>query len=261
MWLIIGLGNPGSQYARNRHNVGFRLAEALADANGFQPERQKYQGLLREGKIGSQKCLILRPQTFYNDSGKSVGAAQKFFKIPVENVIVLHDELDLAPGKVRVKIGGSAAGNNGLRSIMGQIGDGFTRVRIGIGHPGHKSAVTGHVLGNFTQDDLTDWVEDLDRAFVAGFAHLFADDKDGNAKFMSTIAQALVPQRAGPTTAPGNLPPPKLAKKSPTKPDKAEPIADKAEANPDTATQHKKSDKKSGNAFTEALRGLLNKKD
>ncbi len=259
MWLIVGLGNPGAEYARNRHNVGFRLVDALADAHSFSPERQKYNGLLREGKIGTQKCMILKPQTFYNEAGKSVAAALKFFKIPVDQLIVVHDELDLAPGKVRIKNGGSAAGNNGLKSIIPQVGDGFARVRIGIGHPGAKAKVTGHVLGNFSQTELADWVEDLDRAFVEGFPFLLSDDKDANAKFMTTIAQALVPQREGPTKAPKDLPPPRKKKKQETL-QADEPSTDKKQKTPEQK-QTNQSEKPAGNAFSEALRGLLSKKE
>ena len=155
--LWVGLGNPGPQYALHRHNVGFMALDAIAELHGFGPEAKKFQGWLREGRIGGQKILLLRPATFMNESGRSVAEALRFYKLEVEALTVFHDELDLAPFKVKVRTGGGLAGHNGLRSINQHIGPDFRRVRIGIGHPGHKDRVTGYVLGNYAkaeQDDL-----------------------------------------------------------------------------------------------------------
>ncbi|HBK90219.1 MAG TPA: aminoacyl-tRNA hydrolase, partial [Parvularcula sp.] len=157
MLLIVGLGNPGEKYARHRHNVGFMAVDAIAGAHRFGPERKKFQGVIREGEIGGVKFLSLKPQTFMNDSGLSVGAAMRFYKIEPADVVVFHDELDLAPGKIKAKIGGGLAGHNGLKSIAEHIGEEFRRVRIGIGHPGDKARVTGHVLGDFSKADQ-DWL-------------------------------------------------------------------------------------------------------
>lgn len=157
--LWVGLGNPGPQYALHRHNVGFMVLDTLAEVHGFGPEQKKFQGWLREGRIGGTKVLLLKPATFMNESGRAVGEALRFYKLGLEALTVFHDELDLAPFKVKVKQGGGTAGHNGLRSIDQHLGAEFRRVRLGIGHPGHKDRVTGHVLGNYPKaelDDLTD---------------------------------------------------------------------------------------------------------
>ncbi|MDF8335429.1 aminoacyl-tRNA hydrolase [Novosphingobium cyanobacteriorum] len=159
MQVWVGLGNPGPQYALHRHNVGFMALDTIAEVHSFGPVQKKFQGWVQEGRIGTQKVLLLKPATFMNESGRSVGEALRFYKLGVEALTVFHDELDLAPFKVKVKQGGGTAGHNGLRSIDKHLGPDFRRVRIGIGHPGHKDRVTGHVLGNFAkteQDDLTD---------------------------------------------------------------------------------------------------------
>lgn len=193
MLLITGLGNPEAKYAGNRHNAGFMAVDEIADFHGFGPERQKFSALIREGVLtgpaGRVKALILKPQTFYNDSGKAVQAAAKFYKIPLENIIVLHDELDLAPGKVKVKNGGGAAGNNGLKSISAHLGPDFRRVRIGIGHPGDKSRVTNYVLSDFSKAERQDWADELIRAIAAEFGHFAAPDAE--AKFLSALALRL----------------------------------------------------------------------
>ncbi len=160
MILFVGLGNPGKSYARNRHNVGFMAADALAEAFSFGPFKKRFQGQLAEGKISRNKVFILKPETFMNRSGPSVSEAVRFYKIPLKNVYVFYDELDLAPGKVRVKEGGGAAGHNGLRSLIAHVGEAFKRVRIGIGHPGHKDLVHGYVLTNFPREDQV-WVKAL----------------------------------------------------------------------------------------------------
>lgn len=153
MWLLVGLGNPGAKYARNRHNVGFMVADAFASAHGFAPFAKKFQGEIAQGNVSGEKCLLLKPQTYMNESGRSVGEACRFYKIPPEKVIVFYDELDLVFGKVRVKQGGSAGGHNGLRSMDAHIGKNYWRVRIGIDHPGHKERVTGHVLSDFSKKE------------------------------------------------------------------------------------------------------------
>ncbi len=177
MLLLVGLGNPGSEYARHRHNVGFMAVDAIADRHGFSDERRKFKGLLREGRLGLEKTLVLKPLTFMNVSGEAVAEAVNFYKIPPEDVVVFHDELDLAPGKLRMKTGGGHAGHNGLRSISASpTGTDFRRVRIGIGHPGHKARVNGHVLGNFSADDQ-DWLQPvLER--IAEHAPLLAERDD-----------------------------------------------------------------------------------
>lgn len=192
MLLLVGLGNPGDKYARHRHNVGFMAADAIAAAQGFGPARAKFQGELREGVLGGDRALILKPLTFMNDSGRSVGEAARFYKIEPKDIVVFYDELDLAPGKLRIKTGGGAAGHNGIRSIDAHIGNDFRRVRIGIGHPGDKSRVTGHVLGDFAKADEA-WLAPMLGA-IADAAPLLAET-DGN-KFATAVAQKLAPERA-----------------------------------------------------------------
>ena len=159
MQLWVGLGNPGPQYALHRHNVGFMVLDTIAEVHRFGPVQKKFQGWLQEGRIGTEKVLLLKPATFMNESGRAVGEAMRFYKLGLDALTVFHDELDLAPFKVKVKQGGGTAGHNGLRSIDQHMGADFQRVRLGIGHPGHKDRVTGYVLGNFAkteQDDLID---------------------------------------------------------------------------------------------------------
>ena len=157
MQLIVGLGNPGGKYAGNRHNAGFMALDAIAAGNGFSPWRKKFQGQASEGVVettsGPKKLLLLKPETFYNEAGRSVGEALRFYKLDAEALTVFHDELDLAPGKFRLKQGGGHAGNNGLRSIKAHVDSDFRRARIGIGHPGDKSKVTGWVLSDFPKAD------------------------------------------------------------------------------------------------------------
>lgn len=161
MILICGLGNPGAEYAKNRHNVGFMAVDEIAADHGIGPFKSKFQGEFAEGRIGSHKVALLKPQTYMNNSGQSVAAAAKFYKIPPANIIVFFDELDLEPGKTRAKKGGGNAGHNGLKSIDAHLGTPeYWRIRIGIGHPGDKARVTGHVLGDFAKAD-GDWLEKL----------------------------------------------------------------------------------------------------
>lgn len=190
MKLIVGLGNPGGQYARNRHNIGFMAAEAIAAAQGFAPWRGKFQGLIAEGRLGADKALILKPETYMNLSGDSVRAALTFYKLTPADVIVLHDELDLAPGKLRLKMGGGHAGHNGLRSIAAHLGPDFQRLRMGIGHPGDKRLVHNHVLGDFAKADES-WLDPL-LAAIAAEAPLLAAD---GARFLTAVAARLAPPR------------------------------------------------------------------
>jgi len=157
MQIWTGLGNPGPKYALHRHNVGFMALDVIADMHGFGPVQKKFQGWVQEGRIGTQKILLLKPATFMNESGRAVGEAMRFYKLDLDALTVFHDELDLAPFKVKVKQGGGTAGHNGLRSIDKHLGADFRRVRLGIGHPGHKDRVSSYVLGNYAkaeQDDL-----------------------------------------------------------------------------------------------------------
>jgi PTH1 family peptidyl-tRNA hydrolase len=184
MQVWVGLGNPGPQYALNRHNVGFMVLDTLAEVHGFGPVQKKFQGWVQDGRIGNERIVLLKPATFMNESGRAVGEALRFFKLGTDRLTVFHDELDLAPFKVKVKQGGGTAGHNGLRSIDQHGGPDFRRVRIGIGHPGHKDRVTGHVLGNYAKaegDDLATMLGAIARAapWLAG-----GDDT----RFMNDVA-------------------------------------------------------------------------
>ena len=193
MLLIVGLGNPGADYARHRHNIGFMAVDALAEAYRFTSWRSKYSSEIAEGQIGGVKVMLQKPMTYMNRSGHAVAQAVNFYKLDLEDVLVLHDELDLAAGKVRIKPGGGVAGHNGLRSIADCLGSrDFRRVRFGIGHPGDKARVTGHVLGNFSKDDQ-DWLAPLLDAFVAA-APLLAEGDDAGC--MNKIALMTKPPKA-----------------------------------------------------------------
>lgn len=193
MKLIVGLGNPGAKYARNRHNIGFMAVDRIAQDHGFASWKSRFQGQLSEGRLGQAKVLLLKPGTFMNRSGQSVGEAMRFYKLTPEDVIVLHDELDLAPGKARVKQGGGHAGHNGLRSIHGHIGEAYGRVRLGIGHPGRKEAVPGYVLHDFPKAD-EEWLEDLLRGISDGAVALAEGD---GGRFMNAVALRTAPPRPG----------------------------------------------------------------
>ncbi|MFO1256281.1 MAG: aminoacyl-tRNA hydrolase [Sphingomonadaceae bacterium] len=184
MQLWVGLGNPGPQYALHRHNVGFMAVDTLAEVHGFGPVQKKFQGWLQEGRIGGQKVLLLKPATFMNESGRAVGEALRFYKLGTDALTVFHDELDLAPFKVKVRSGGGLAGHNGLRSIDQHLGPDFRRVRIGIGHPGHKDRVTGHVLGNFAKAEMDDLADML--GAIAAEAGWLA--KGDDVRFMNDVA-------------------------------------------------------------------------
>ena len=187
MQLWVGLGNPGPQYALHRHNVGFMALDTIAEVHGFGPVQKKFQGWLQEGRIGGKKLLLLKPATFMNESGRAVGEALRFFKLDISALTVFHDELDLAPFKVKVRTGGGLAGHNGLRSIDQHLGPDFRRVRIGIGHPGHKDRVTGHVLGNYAKAEMDD-LADMLGAIAAEADWLARGDE---ARFMSELALRL----------------------------------------------------------------------
>lgn len=197
MKLLIGLGNPGARYARNRHNVGFMAVDAIAERHGLGPWRRRFQGETAEGRIGGEKVLLLKPQTYMNESGRAAGEAARFFKLSPADVIVFHDELDLAPGKVKVKQGGGHAGHNGLKSLTAHCGAEFWRVRIGIGHPGDKAKVTAHVLGDFAKADA-EWLDPMLDAIGAAAPALVSGNE---AKFASDVAQAMHDVRA-PSKAP-----------------------------------------------------------
>ena len=183
----VGLGNPGAQYAMHRHNVGFMALDAIAATHSFDPPKKSFRGWAQQGRIGAQRILLLKPETFMNDSGRAVRAAMDFFKKDVGDITVFHDELDLAPFKVKVKTGGGTAGHNGLRSTEAHVGNAFRRVRIGIGHPGHKDRVTGHVLGNYAKAE-TDDLADMLGAISAEAEWLATGD---DVRFMNEVARRL----------------------------------------------------------------------
>ena len=194
MLLLVGLGNPGPKYENNRHNVGFMAVDALHDRYGKGPYRSKFGGHLAEAEIGGEKVHLFKPATYMNASGRAVRGVTRFFKIKNRDVTVLYDELDLVSGKIRVKRGGGAAGHNGIRSISANIGPEFRRVRIGIGHPGDKDRVTGHVLGNFTKADRG-WLNGMLMAIVQAAPVLVEGD---DARFMSDVALITNPPREKP---------------------------------------------------------------
>ncbi len=187
MQLWAGLGNPGARYALNRHNVGFMAVDAIAEVHGFEPWRKAFQGWASAGRIGGQRILLLKPATFMNESGRAIGEALRYHKLDATALTVFHDELDLAPFRVKVKTGGGTAGHNGLRSTDRHLGPDFRRVRLGIGHPGHKDRVTGHVLGNYAKAEI-DPLNDMLGAVAAEAAWLAEGD---DARFMSEVARRL----------------------------------------------------------------------
>ena len=194
MRLFVGLGNPGSDYAKNRHNIGFMAVDEIVHRYSFAPFRSKFQGQLCEGKIAGQKVLILKPTTYMNESGKAVQAVMGFYKLPIQDIIVFHDEMDLVAGKIRMKTGGGHAGHNGVRSIQSHIGSGFQRVRLGVGHPGDKEKVVGHVLKDFSKADQQ-WLDKMIEA-IGENADLLIKGEDSG--FMSKVSLALNPPRPKP---------------------------------------------------------------
>ena len=185
--LWVGLGNPGAQYALHRHNVGFMAADTIAEVHGFGAVQKKFQGWLQEGRVGGVKVLLLKPATFMNESGRAVSEALRFYKLGTEALTVFHDELDLAPFKIKVRMGGGLAGHNGLRSIDQHLGPDFRRVRIGIGHPGHKDRVSGYVLGNYAKAEM-DPLADMLGAISAEAEWLAKGD---DVRFMNDVALRL----------------------------------------------------------------------
>jgi PTH1 family peptidyl-tRNA hydrolase len=196
MKLLVGLGNPGAKYAQNRHNIGFMAMDQIAADHGFSPWRAKFQGQTCDGRLGSMRITLLKPATFMNLSGQSVGEAMRYLKLSPEDITVFHDEIDLAPGKVRLKTGGGHAGHNGLRSIHGHIGPDYHRVRMGVGHPGHKDAVPGYVLRDFPKADAQ-WLDDELRGLSDGITDLIGGD---GARFLNAIALRVVPARSSKST-------------------------------------------------------------
>ena len=190
MRLLAGLGNPGPRYARNRHNVGFMAVEAISQRHAFSGFRNRFKGEIGEAAINGERVLLLKPQTFMNASGESVGEVARFFKILSSEIVVIHDEIDLRPGKLRVKRGGSSAGHNGLRSIDSVLGPDYWRVRIGVGHPGVKELVQPYVLQNFTGEEVTGWVEPLLEAIAETISLLVGGAPDA---FMSEVARRIGP--------------------------------------------------------------------
>jgi PTH1 family peptidyl-tRNA hydrolase len=200
MRLLVGLGNPGSRYAGNRHNIGFMAIDAVAGRHGVAGFRSRFKGELADAPIGGERRLLLKPQTFMNDSGESVAETARFFKVAPAEIVVIHDEIDLRPGKLRVKRGGGNAGHNGLRSIDAQIGPDYWRVRIGVGHPGVRELVQPYLLRDFAAEEVTLWVKPLLAAVAETIALLLSDMPDA---FMSEVARrfrapdpALVPEMA-----------------------------------------------------------------
>ncbi len=204
MRLLVGLGNPGPRYAYNRHNIGFLALDDIAERHGFSPWRKRFEGECADGSIAGEKVVALKPMTFMNESGRSVGQALRYLKLTPPELVVLYDEIDLAPGKIRVKQGGGAGGHNGIRSIDQHIAVDYWRVRLGIGHPGLKHLVHGHVLSNFSDEEEA-WLDPLLEA-VAKEAPLMV--KGDMAAFMSRVSQALLPPK-----------PPKPDKAAPAKAD------------------------------------------
>ena len=217
MILFVGLGNPGPKYAGTRHNIGFWAVDRIADDHGFSPWRSKFQGVISEGRLGSQKVLLLKPETFMNLSGQSVGEAMRFYKLDPGDVTVFHDELDLAPGKVKIKTGGGHAGHNGLRSTDAHIGPEFRRVRLGIGHPGRKDMVSRYVLHDFAKTDQ-DWLEDLMRGISKGASDLAIGDQG---RFLNAVALARPPAEAKPKSANVRIQAPEPAPQPAAKPPKS----------------------------------------
>lgn len=191
MMLFVGLGNPGAEHARQRHNIGFMAVDEIVRRHGFAAGGARFQGATFEGRMADKKILALKPMTFMNRSGQSVGEAMRYYKLEPKDVVVFYDEIDFAPGKMKVRTGGGAAGHNGIRSLISHIGPDFRRVRIGVGHPGDKDRVHGHVLSDFSKSDA-DWRDPLIDAIAEEAPHLAAGD---DARFMTAVALRLAPEK------------------------------------------------------------------
>ena len=200
MLIIAGLGNPGNQYAGNRHNIGFMAADAIADKNAFSPWSKKFKGLIAEGSLAGEKVLLIKPQTFMNLSGESVGEAMRFYKLTPADLVVIYDELDLMPGKARIKTGGGSGGHNGIKSIDAHCGNDYRRLRLGIGHPGAKERVHGHVLGDFAKADA-EWLEPMLDA-LAQNAGLLAHGEDSQLMNKLALSKGPAPAKPEPKPAP-----------------------------------------------------------
>lgn len=211
MKLFVGLGNPGGEYARHRHNVGFMALDKIADAHGFGAWRRRFQGETAEGTIGGERVVLLKPMTYMNESGRAVGEAARFLKIPLEDIYVFHDEIDLAPAKLKVKSGGGNAGHNGLRSITAHMGNDYTRVRIGVGHPGSKDAVAHYVLHDFAKVEYS-WLDPMLDAMADSAPFLAKGD---SARFLSQVA---LKTRDEDESAAEESPPPPKARPAPRNP-------------------------------------------
>lgn len=190
-WLIVGLGNPGREYELNRHNIGFLAVDQLVEKYGVGSDKKAFQSIVHSGSINGTQVLFVKPQTYMNVSGEAVGAAARFYKVPIENIIVLHDELDLAANTIRIRQGGGSAGHNGLKSIDQHAGNNFWRIRMGIGHPGDKDRVTGHVLGNF-KDEEFEWLEPLLKTLTDNFGLMLNGQ---SAKLASLLAPKKTEQK------------------------------------------------------------------
>ncbi len=191
MKLLVGLGNPGDKYVRNRHNVGFMALDRIAEMHRFGPWKKKFQAYCADGEISGEKVMLLKPQTYMNESGRAVGEAARFLKVPVSDIIVLYDEIDLAPGKLKAKVGGGNAGHNGLRSISAHLENDYVRLRVGVGHPGHKDLVANYVLNDFAKADQT-WLEPLLDAMAASANRLAEGQIE---RFLTDVAQKLQPPK------------------------------------------------------------------
>jgi peptidyl-tRNA hydrolase, PTH1 family len=212
MKLFVGLGNPGAQYARQRHNVGYVALDKIVDAHSLGAWRKRFQGETAEGTLGGERVVLLKPTTYMNDSGRSVGEAARFLKIPVEDIYVFHDEIDLAPGKLKVKVGGGNAGHNGLRSLTAHLGNEYHRVRIGVGHPGTKDAVAHYVLHDFAKVEYG-WLDPLLDAMADAAPYLAKGD---SARFLSQVA--LKTRADDAPDEPEPPPPPKKPERAPRNP-------------------------------------------
>lgn len=226
MKLFVGLGNPGAKYAANRHNIGFMALDRIAADHGFGPWKRAFQGLVSEGRLSGEKILLLKPETFMNLSGQSVQAAVQFHKIDLADVTVFHDELDLPPAKIKYKMGGGHAGHNGLRSIHAHLGEGYGRLRLGIGHPGHKDRVADYVLHDFAKADQA-WLDEVMSGISAGIAELAQGDA---AKFLNAAALRMNPPKEKPAPKPTETKPAETAPATP-KPIAAKPKPEESQDN------------------------------
>jgi PTH1 family peptidyl-tRNA hydrolase len=242
MKLFVGLGNPGSEYARNRHNVGFMAVDAIHEAHGFGPWKRKFQGAAADGEIAGEKVLLLKPQTYMNESGRSVGEAARFLKIPERDIVVFYDEIDLAPSKLKIKTGGGNAGHNGLRSISAHLDNDYVRVRIGVGHPGQRELVARWVLSDFAKAEQS-WLDPLLAAIAKAAPRLIRDDQS---RFLTDVARDLGesadPRKEAKAPKVSDRAPPEDTRPAPPKP-RAHPAGDRAS--------------KSANALAENLKKWL----